>query len=68
MNKIYAVKRNAKGEIVVVSEISKGISKRIASRLPKYFLFSSIIPFFYSFSLCASDVGNILPYQTYLDR
>lgn len=67
MNKIYAVKRNAKGEIVVVSEISKGISKRIASRLPKYFLFSSIIPFFYSFSLCASDVGNILPYQTYLD-
>lgn len=67
MNKIYAVKRNAKGEMVVVSEISKGISKRIASRLPKYFLFSSIIPFFYSFSLCASDVGNILPYQTYLD-
>ncbi|MBJ9864058.1 MULTISPECIES: S6 family peptidase [Citrobacter] len=67
MNKIYAIKKNRKGEAVAVSEVSKGIRKRITSRLSRYVLLISMTGLFYSSSACASDVGNILPYQTYRD-
>lgn len=33
MNKIYAIKKNSKGEAVVVSEVSEGIRKRVTSRI-----------------------------------
>ncbi|CAD5640010.1 phage protein [Escherichia coli] len=66
MNKVYAIKRNRKGEIVVVSEVSEGIRNRITSRLSRYVLLTSMMVF-YSTAACASDVGNILPYQTYRD-
>jgi len=66
VNKVYAIKRNRKGEIVVVSEVSEGIRNRITSCLSRYVLLTSMM-FFYSTAACASDVGNILPYQTYRD-
>lgn len=53
--------------MVVVSDVSKGIRKCITSRLSRYVLLISMMGLFYSSSAYASDVGNILPYQTYRD-
>ncbi|MEE6783049.1 S6 family peptidase [Escherichia coli B9:H18] len=61
MNKIFNHKYNSNGEIVAVSELttkkSKGKNKK--------FTFLSLI--FFSLTAVASDVGDIIPYQTYRD-
>ncbi|EGT3574386.1 autotransporter outer membrane beta-barrel domain-containing protein [Citrobacter amalonaticus] len=73
MNKIYTVKFNSCGKLVVVSELCSGVSKnqRIC-RWRKYkiicsLLISGFMAVFSPVKLYASDVGNILPYQTYRD-
>lgn len=71
MNKIFALKFNHKNEIVIVSEVCTRLrksSKRSIKRKLSVFLVISVLAGFGSFSpLYASDVGNILPYQTYRD-
>ncbi|MHA6633707.1 S6 family peptidase [Citrobacter farmeri] len=67
MNKIYAIKRNSKGEAVVVSEVSEGIRKRVTSRISLSILLVSMFGALYSAESTASRAVYDIPYQTYRD-
>lgn len=67
VNKIYAIKKNSKGEAVVVSEVSKGIRKRSSFTISLHALLVSIMGLLYSASSGASVTTNFTPYQTYRD-
>ncbi|WP_253030819.1 S6 family peptidase [Escherichia coli] len=75
MNKIFGVKLNHNNKLVVVSELSCGIKKRsrgcrwydVAKIQVLVLLMSGFIAVTSPENVHASDVGNILPYQTYRD-
>ncbi|EIQ2268022.1 autotransporter outer membrane beta-barrel domain-containing protein [Escherichia coli] len=67
MNKVYAIKKNMKGETVVVSEISEGIRRNITSRVSMTVLLVSLLVMLYSATSAASVVGSMVNYQTYRD-
>lgn len=67
MNKIYAIKKNSKGEAVVVSEVSEGIRKRVTSRISLSILLVSMFGVLYSAESTASRAVYDIPYQTYRD-
>ncbi|WP_426346462.1 S6 family peptidase [Cronobacter universalis] len=67
MNKTYAIKKNTKGEAVVVSEISKGIRKRVTSSRSLSVLLMMGMGLVGSASSMASVTTNYTPYQTYRD-
>lgn len=67
MNKIYAIKKNSKGEAVVVSEVSEGIRKRVTSRISLSILLVSMFGGEYSAESTASRAVYDIPYQTYRD-
>ena len=67
MNKIYAIKKNSKGESVVVSEVSEGIRKNITSRVTMSALLVSLLGIIYSVKSTASVVSSSVNYQTYRD-
>lgn len=67
MNKIYAIKRNSKGEAVVVSEVSEGIRKRVTSRISLSILLVSMFGVLYSAESTASRAVYDIPYQSYRD-
>lgn len=67
MNKIYAIKKNKKGEAVVVSEVSEGIRKSVTSRLSLNILLMIGLWLLCSASSWASVTTNYIPYQTYRD-
>ncbi|MEK8926607.1 S6 family peptidase [Escherichia coli] len=67
MNKIYAIKKNKKGEAVVVSEVSEGIRKSVTSRLSLNILLMIGLWLLCSASSRASVTTNYIPYQTYRD-
>lgn len=67
MNKIYAIKRNSKGEAAVVSEVSEGIRKRVISRISLSILLVSMFGALYSAESTASRAVYDIPYQTYRD-
>lgn len=67
MNKIYAIKKNRKGEAVVVSEVSEGIRKNITSRVSISVLLVSLLGILCSAESTASVVSGGVNYQTYRD-
>lgn len=67
MNKIYAIKKNKKGEAVVVSEVSEGIRKSVTSRLSLNILLMIGLWLLCSASSWSSVTTNYIPYQTYRD-
>ncbi|MBC6532982.1 S6 family peptidase [Citrobacter amalonaticus] len=67
MNKIYAIKKNGKGEAVVVSEVSEGIRNRVISRISLSVLLVSMVGVLYSAESAASRAVYDLPYQNYRD-
>lgn len=75
MNKIFGVKLNHDNKLVVVSELSCGIKKTsrgcrwydVAKIQISVLLVSGFIAVSSPENVHASDVGNILPYQTYRD-
>lgn len=67
VNKIYAIKKNNKGEAVVVSEVSEGIRRNITSRVSMSVLLVSLLGGLYSAASTASVVGSGVNYQTYRD-
>ncbi|WP_371811907.1 S6 family peptidase, partial [Citrobacter sp. MGH 55] len=67
MNKIYAIKKNRKGEAVVVSEVSKGIRKCSSFTISLHALLVSVMGLLYSTSSVASVTTNLTSYQTYRD-
>lgn len=67
MNKIYAIKKNRKGEAVVVSEVSEGIRRNITSRVSMSILLVILLGGLYSATSIASVVSSGVNYQTYRD-
>lgn len=67
MNKIYAIKKNGKGEAVVVSEVSEGIRNRVTSRISLSVLLVSMVGVLYSAESAASRAVYDIPYQNYRD-
>lgn len=67
MSKIYAIKKNRKGEAVVVSEVSKGIRKCSSFTISLHALLVSVMGLLYSTSSVASVTTNLTSYQTYRD-
>ncbi|EFE9120012.1 autotransporter outer membrane beta-barrel domain-containing protein [Escherichia coli] len=70
MNRVYAIKLNQHNEIVVVSELCTKMKKSSTANNFKKLLLASMMVVaggIISFPLYASDIGNILPYQTYRD-
>ncbi|WP_336235483.1 S6 family peptidase [Achromobacter dolens] len=71
MNKIYALKKNARQQVVPVAEIRRGVKKTGRSRRQRKALalcgVSILASMLGSLPLHASIVGTDLPYQTYRD-
>lgn len=67
VNKIYAIKKNSKGEAVVVSEVSEGIRKNITPRVSISVLLVSMLGILCSAASNASVVSSGVNYQTYRD-
>ncbi|AMG52089.1 S6 family peptidase [Citrobacter amalonaticus] len=71
MNKIYKLKVNSKGELVVVSEIIGGAKRNSSSRMSLKIalttLLVSVLGILYSVPSTASVAGSEVNYQTYRD-